>query len=414
MLLLGLTWAHAAEVTGYVEGRASYQHGVDGTPWETVERIRPTFEGALHERVDLVVTPQVMLIQGRDPVEEGYRLLDEQVGAILETAGCSLDAPDRYDSADDVLSVERLYLDVYHPRIDVRVGRQALNWGSAQFFNPTDLFSQNLLATPWQERAGVDAVRTTLPFGERHQVVAVAALDRSLDSGRFGVRPTFNVASTDISPVVGYVSAADDFGGGMPSVGLDLRGQLVVGWWVEAATDLDGAAIEADGREGLAPRLSVGLDYSLPVLDSFLIVGQYSYDATGAEDPALYSLLDRGLTVATPSCLPADAFPPPGEPRFTIGRHYALLAVRAVGFDNWTLSASGLMNLQDRSTLVVPSLAWAPGERWTATVGGNVGVGEGEFVPTASMTQFDYGILSLDGSGFVPRWSGYATVRFSL
>ena len=406
-MLLTVLAAQAAEVSGYVEGRASYQHGVDGVPWETVERLRPTFEGALHERVDLVATPQVVVIQGRDPVAEGYRLLDEQVGPILETAGCSLDPPDRYASVDDVLSVERLYLDLYHPRVDVRVGRQALNWGSAQFFNPTDLFAQNFLATPWAERAGVDAVRATVPFGERHQVVGVAALDRDLEGGRFGLRPTFNVASTDISPVLGYVT--DDGFAGTPSVGLDLRGQLVVGWWVEAAADVDTSALDET-----APVVTAGLDYSLPILDSFLVVGQYTYDATGVEDPALYSLLDRGVSVATPACLPPDAFPPPSEPRFTIGRHYALVAVRAAGFDTWTLTASGLMNLQDRSTMLLPTLAWAPGQRWTVTAGAQVGVGEGEFVPTPWMTAFDYGILSLDASGLMPRWTAYSTVRFAL
>lgn len=408
-MLLGVLAAHAADVTGYVEARASWNGGVDGVPWEANQRVRPTFEGALHERIDLVATPQIALAQGRNPVAEGYRLLDEQVGAILETAGCDLDAPARYNSVDDVLTVERLYLDLYHPRIDVRVGRQALNWGSAAFFNPTDLFAQNLIATPWLERAGVDAVRATAPIGERHQVVAVAALDRGLDHGRFGIRPTFNVLQTDISPVLGYVTGGAD-SAGTPSAGLDLRGQMVVGWWVEAGADW----IPETDLGDVQPRASVGLDYSLPVLDQFIVLAQYSYDGTGVEDPRLYSLLDRGLSVATPDCLSDDAFPPPGAPRFTIGRHYALVSVRAAAFDAWTLTASGLMNLQDRSTMVLPSLAWTPGDRWTATVGGTVGVGEGEFVPTDAMARFDYGLLSLDGAGLVPRWSGYATVRFAL
>ncbi len=403
-MLAGTAWA--AEASGYVEARGGYLFEVDGVAWETVQRARPTLSAQLHERVELSVTPQLSLVQGRYPYEEGLDLLEEQLGTVLEQSGCSLQAPPRVDEVSDVLTVERLFVDVYHPRVDLRLGRQALNWGSAMFLNPTDLFAQNLLASPWQERQGVNALRATVPFAGRHQVTAVAALADDLETWRFGLRPTVNLLQTDISLVGGYSSQPDDFLDGAPMVGLDLRGQLVLGWWAEGRLDL---ADEA------APVVSAGLDYSFAVLDQLYVAAQYSYDGTGVEDPALYSLADRGLTVATPACLGELSLgEPTAAPRTTIGRHYALGTARVGFLDAWSVQAAALMNLQDRSTVVIPQVAWTPGQRVSWVLGGNLGLGEGEFVPTPQMATFKDGFIELDASGLVPRAQVFSYLRFAL
>ncbi len=398
--------AFAAEATGYVEARGAYLVDVDGVPWETVQRLRPTLRTQLHERVELSVTPQLSLVQGRYPYEEGLNLLEDQLGSVLEQSGCSLEAPDRVDEVGDVLTVERLFVDLYHPRVDLRVGRQALNWGSAMFLNPTDLFAQNLMASPWQERQGVNAVRATLPFGGRHQVVAVAALADDLETWRFGLRPTVNVLQTDLALVGGYASQPGDFLDGSPVIGLDLRGQLVLGWWAEGRLDL---------VDDPVPVVSAGLDYSFAVADQLVVAAQYSYDGTGVEDPALYSLEDRGLTVSVPPCLGELSLGEPTDaPRTTIGRHYALATTRLAFLDVWTVQGAALMNLQDRSTVLIPQVSWTPGQRVSWVLGGNVGLGEGEFVPTQQMATFKDGFIELDASGLVPRAQLFSYVRFAL
>ena len=48
-----------AEVTGFVELRASAWLGVDGTPVLAVQRFRPTFTGALSDRVGLTTTVEI-------------------------------------------------------------------------------------------------------------------------------------------------------------------------------------------------------------------------------------------------------------------------------------------------------------------------------------------------------------------
>lgn len=395
------TLALAQDLSGFAEVRGQYSGGLEGTPWQAAQLFRPTFEVQPTERIRIAVTPQLELVEGRYNLKEGYQLVDEQLGSMIDAADCSLDAPDRYVSTDDVLSVERLYVDLYLPHVDVRVGRQALNWGSALFINPTDLFAEVLFTEPWRQRAGVDAIRATVPIGERHQVVGVAALTNDLEQGRFGLKGTFNALETDFSALGAVTTDGDAY------AGIDLRGQLVLGWWLEGRTSI----------QEPAPILSVGVDYSFDVLDQLYVAAQYSYDGTGLEDPALYSYQARGLAVAVPDCL-SDQLDQQGvsqaTPRFTLGRHYALLTTRLAAFDNWSGSATAIMNLQDQSTLLIPTLTWAPGAAFTLNGGAQLPIGEGELSPGPTLTTVPMGPTELDVSGLVPDWTTFLYVRYAL
>lgn len=394
-------WALAQDLSGFAELRAQASGGLEGVPWQAVQLFRPTFEVQPHERVRIAATPQLQIAEGRYSLAEGYALVDAQLGSLVEAADCSLDAPPRYDSADDLLSVERLYVDLYLPRVDLRVGRQALNWGSALFINPTDIFAEVLFTEPWRQRAGVDALRATVPIGERHQVVGVAAITPDLEQGRFGVKATFNALETDFSALGAVTTDADAY------AGLDLRGQLLLGWWVEGRTSV----------QEPAPIVSAGVDYSFAVLDQLYLAAQYSYDGTGLEDPALYSFAARGLAVAVPDCL-GETLEQEGvsqaEPRFTLGRHYGLLTARVAALSSWSGSVTGIMNLQDRSTLLVPTLAWAPGAAFTINAGAQLPLGDGELAPGPALTTVPMGPTELDISGLVPDWTAFAYIRYSL
>lgn len=55
-------------------------------------------------------------------------------------------------------NVERLYVDYGNDKLNMRVGRQRINWGLNTIWNPNDIFnSYNFLDFDYEERAGVDA-----------------------------------------------------------------------------------------------------------------------------------------------------------------------------------------------------------------------------------------------------------------
>ncbi|WP_415835666.1 hypothetical protein, partial [Corallococcus soli] len=232
LLLLGAlalvpATSSAQEGLGFAELRGSLFAGVDGQRFQFVERVRPSLQTPLAERVLLVATVEAGLAQGRWSQGELERLLREQgLGTLVDSGACCGPAYAnealRIDRADDYLHVDRLYLDAYAGAVDLRVGRQALNWGSARFFNPTDPFPEVLLAEPWRPRRGVNAARALIPLGERSDVSVVMALNDALDEPRAAARLRLNHAGTDFALVGAW--RGEDRG----LVGVDLRGTLGV------------------------------------------------------------------------------------------------------------------------------------------------------------------------------------------
>ena len=409
MLLYMIGILSAAEPTGYAEVRASYTLGVDGTPWQVVERVRPSATADLSTNWSLQMTVEAIGAQGRYEPDVAFDLVEEQIGSILESANCPFEKPEsRVSSVEDILSVERLFLDYFGESVDVRVGRQALNWGSAQMLNPTDLFAEVLVAEPWRERQGVNAARVNWAWKNGGQFTGVAALDDDFDEGRLGARATWNLLETDVSPVASFTTEMEGF------VGLDLRGQKGVGWWIEGGTHLS--------DEAILPEVSVGLDYSFMLRDGLLLGLQYTYDGTGIADPFDYTLAARGsMLVPVPGCDSAEeafSLPEDVEPRFTIGQHYGLAWTRLAWDDQWTLQASALVNLQDRSAFLLPSLEWTPGDRWSLNAGAQVLMGEGEFSPGPYVSEPTFGegasAYQIDFDGVIPEWSVFSYARFAL
>lgn len=345
-LVLGLLAsgpAAAQEVSGFAEVRAQGLLGVEGTPLTLVERFRPTLAAPLAERVSLTSTVELGLAQGWDQ-EAAFIELVEEAGLTegLAAAGVVPEAEDNalfgVSTAGDYLAVERLYLDWYLPAADLRLGRQAVNWGSALAVNPTDPFPQVLLTDPWRQRAGVNALRATVPFGETEELQLVVGSDDAFTNARIAGRGRVNLLGTDIALVGAWRQESED---GL--VGLDLQGTLGVGFWLEGALHLG---------EDLYEQLAIGLDYSLPVLDMLVLSAQYYRNGAGSAEvsgaAALQSL--------------AGAEPDPFAPVFQ-GRDYAMLSA-AVGLTP-ELSASlfAVQNLGDGSALLVPSLLVYPTPR---------------------------------------------------
>lgn len=73
-------------------------------------------------------------------------------------------------------NVERLWLEYKKPEWNIRAGRQRINWGLTNTWNPNDLFNTyNFLDFDYEERAGSDAVKGQYLLSDRSTMeVAVA------------------------------------------------------------------------------------------------------------------------------------------------------------------------------------------------------------------------------------------------
>ena len=361
-LLLGLTcglvpWlrvARAQEGRGYAEVRASFYPGASGQAWQLVERVRPTFDYALTERIKLVTTVEAGLRQGRDLSRELERTLrDSALAPLLDAAQCRWPSYEnrtlRINDAGDYLDVDRLYLDVYDAAFDLRAGRQALNWGSAQFFNPTDPFPEVLLAEPWRARRGVNALRLTVPFGDQHDVTAVAATNDTFREVRAAGRVRLHLWDIDFAAIAAYRGAKRN-----ALAGLDIRGTFGVGYWLEAAYLFGDTPHE---------ELAVGIDYSFPILERATAFVQYYRNGAGATSVSGYARSASLNAIAGPECSADGPLFGPTQARdpfapFVLGRDYIVAGASLLILPELSHSLALLQNLNDGTGLLVPTVSY--------------------------------------------------------
>jgi hypothetical protein len=347
---------------GFAELRLHGYSGVEGQPVQTIQRLRPELSADLSDRISLTVGVELGLSQGRSFQNEWRETLRASaLGPVFEAAQCAWPEEEnsflRVSRVEDYLSVERLYLDWYLPGADLRLGRQAVHWGSALVVNPTDPFPEILLLEPWRQRRGVNALRATIPIGEDHDVQMVLGGNDALDAARLAVRATLNVGLADISLVGAYRQESES-----GIVGLDLRGTAVVGYWLEASAHF------GDDNEW-SEEVAVGIDYSWPVLDGLLVRAQYYRNGAGETHPSALAPLSDAIEM--PTCATGDV-PLGGDGRaeaadpfapFLRGRDYAMLMLSQTIDADLTFSAVAIQNLGDGSAVVVPTLSWAATDR---------------------------------------------------
>ncbi len=408
-LLASAASDRSAAVQGFAEVRAQAYTGVDGVPVFVVERFRPTFDAPLGERLALSMTVEAALTQGRRTQDELRRTLEESdLGPMLDAAKCTWPEEENpflgVSEAEDYVWVDRLYMDAYLPGVDVRVGRQALNWGSAFMVNPTDPFPQVLLLEPWRPRAGVNAIRASIPVLSDHRIQLVAGTDDAFRQPRMAARATFNRWETDWSVIGAWRPESDE-----TLVGGDIKGTLGVGFWAEGAWHI---------RDDAYGEVAAGFDYSFPVLQGLVLTAQYY--KSGRTTAASSGLSGIASTAAVPDCASGDAAALFGDGATTVdpfapffgGQNY-LMASAGLSI-NPVLSLSSLLvqNWDDGTGLVFPTLSVAPRGWLEMSVAAQVPIrtfGDGgELSPSADDLVLSQSVvpgappLTVDFTGLVP------------
>jgi hypothetical protein len=352
-LLIVAMLSHAAvaadEDPGYLELRGAWLAGVGGQRGQLVEELRPSFTSPLGEHFKLSATVDLSLSEGRDTPGELDRLLEDGgFGPLLASQGCAV-APAtsslfHVNRASDYLEVARLHLDYYSEHLDVRAGRQAVHWGSAQFFNPTDPFPEVMLTEPWRPRRGVNAVRAHYGVGIALDADLVAAVDDSLTKGRAAARLRVNRWGVDAALSAGWR------GGDRWLVGLDLRGTFGVGYWLEAAL--------VPTRGVVHEELALGLDYSFDLFERLVVMAEYYRIGANPTSPDAYQRIGRLAAAAGTTCsfLSGSGVDPFASPM--LARDYFLASVTAAFTPDVTATLPYLQNLDDGTAVILPTLTW--------------------------------------------------------
>jgi len=238
----------------------------------------------------------------------------------------------------------RVFATLYVGQAQVTVGRQRIAWGTGFAWNPTDLLNPfNPGAIELNEKSGVDAVYLRIPLGTFSSVEAVVAPGRQQRTGSAALRAGTNWREYDVS-VMGGLFREDwvlggDFAGYVGNAGL--RGEAAYTW-------------RKEGRNYL--RAVLNADYNIAGGYYVLVEAYFNGQGTRAKEEYDLEALLSGET-------------------FNLAREYLAASVSKSITPLFNAALYSLVNLDDRSSLVGPSLFYSLGENLELSAGTYVFVG---------------------------------------
>lgn len=262
----------------------------------------------------------------------------------------------RTDSFSLTGRMDRMWIGLSVPHLDVTIGRQPISFGSTYFFTPMDLvapFSPTVVDREY--KPGVDAVRVDGYIGTSGKITAVAAYagDWDLDGLVIAGHGSFTVGVYDIGLFVGSIHRETVLGAGF------IGALGPVGFRGEATITFRKDHIERKKRPFVRAVLSA--DHALP--NNVHVTGEVYYQSFGGKDPEDYLPLTA-----------TDRFER-GEV-WAMGRWYAALSVSFELTPLLSGSAFVMGNLGDGSCLIGPTLSWSVAGNADLSFGANVGLGK--------------------------------------
>lgn len=279
--------------------------------------------------------------------------------------------------------LDRFRLRLQTDRIQLRLGRQAVSWGSGLLWTPSDFFvSFAPDAIDVDEKPGVDVVRFLFtPDYETTLDLIVEPLDTnetlSVDSedSSLAARAVTHLGEYDLALSGGYLASdrvlGMDFSGYLKDAGL--HGDVVYTWVDESN--------ESDYLRGV-----LGMDYSFASPWNPYAALEYFYNGLGTDDADQY--LERRRDRSVQRAVDRGT-------AFNLGRNYLGSIFRLSPTARVTFSSTTLWNLDDGSLLEFVTLSRSLSDRAELIVGANFGVGPsgtefGGFTAAQAGTEFGY------------------------
>ena len=270
------------------------------------------------------------------------------------------------------VDLDRAFLDVELGDWDLRIGRQAINFGQAQIWNPVDLVDSNSPLDFDVVKEGIDAFRASWAVSSTASVQGLVAFP---DGGTLALLRGEVLAGT---ADLGFLAAADARTDELV-LGFDIKGDWGVGYWIESAFhDL------SEGEDYL--QVVAGFDYSLAVQDQLYLAFQLYRDESGGTGVADYDYASLGTT------------------RRFLARSYGSLIVGLTFDELTTLNGSVIYNLEDSSFVTTVGLARYFFDNLEVTVRASLfrGSGPGEYNPVRGSPLF--GLQPTETYDFYLEW----------
>ena len=188
---------------------------------------------------------------------------------------------------------DRFYIDLDREKWHLRVGRQRINWGINQQFNPNDLFNPfNLFDIDYEERPGVDAIRYERYTGSLSSWEISYAPSDSIKDHVAAFRYRTNYLGYDFQAIAGKWKTRIALGGGWSG---NIKKAGFSGEFTYFLPYKDLPKINP-AQTNLV--LSTSVDHAF--LNGFFVSMGYLYNFRGTTDPTLVSLLGGDIGRTSP------------------------------------------------------------------------------------------------------------------
>ncbi len=174
--------------------------------------------------------------------------------------------------------VDRVYINYSSDKWEIRLGRQRINWGINDTWNPNDVFNTfNFLDFDYEERPGADAIRVQRYLSGQSYLDAAYKFASERENDVFGLRYGFNTNGYDIQLIAGKFgpdwTAGLGWAGNLKNAGF--KGELQL---------FDDFSEENDK---LFASFSSTVDYSFR--NGIYVSGSYLYNTSGASEPSNFN-----------------------------------------------------------------------------------------------------------------------------
>ena len=257
--------------------------------------------------------------------------------------------------------------------LEIIAGRQAVSWGTALFLTPSDPFTPFNPVDPFRQfRAGVDAARIRFYPGALSEIDVVFRQTRSPagEESTALARGLTTFRNWELSGWGGTLY-------GDPAAAFGSAGSL--GSWA-----VRGEAVLRRMEDLLVLRGTIGLDRQLQVGGKDLTLAvEYQRDGLGAAAADEY-----------PDLLESDTYLR-GEHQ-VLGRDEAVVQASYQLHPLWNVSGLWLWNLNDRSAILGPSVAYSAGDDAAIAAGAFIGIGADAATDDRPLPS-EYGLAGVTG-----------------
>jgi hypothetical protein len=284
--------------------------------------------------------------------------------------------------------LDRYYLKAALGPVDLTVGRQAISWGSAWFWKPTDRWSPfSPMDIDPDVKRGVDAVRGEIFLGQRTSLDLIVTFERHEDATREywfhgGARFRTGFGRWDLAVSVARFQLSRD---GNWMVGLETTGELgKVGVRAEVAANVNEDAEDWD-IQGV-----IGADYHFPI--KLTLAGEFFYNGYGTDDTDDYT--SYYFDPANPLISPLKSERLLRGEAFNIGRYYLGVSLSQEVHPLVHLSLASITNLLDPSGMLIAGIQWSVVQDAKVKAGAMIPLGK---KPKGLSIESEYGAMPVAG-----------------